>query len=1049
MYLIIFIDVEEITNKAGSFKKFDVFLKMLISAFNRDSESVHIDLLTSADLELLKLKKLATQQSSSTSTFVSAQSSSSFQKAAPVDESFVSNTSLPSANTTSTKVGSNSKKRYLILTFSNEFDRVHYPLPLAFQDYPTVESLTRTVRRLRRQLTLHDLGNAGNRENRKPVSANRGSAQVFGSGFDEADSRNYAQQIKELRQVVLQLRVENKELHQSIKALGGNNQRSSSRGPTPSRAHATTELIEVLELNMHLRKQLERYELDLKELSSAFETIRIDAAKEISGLKAKLRVALGLTEDASQIPNGNNTSTSATRKAIAASLVNAEQGGSSMIDSLRRRVLSLERELRLEQSLNSSAISRQTSVRSHSQYRTAAETSTRSRSVDSGSRSVGFNTQSRSRYPTPHRRYERKSTPGRGEPASYDNVKSSGYGYNQIKSRPGSRHSSRGSTRSPSPSSVGSSRGVAASNMASGIDSTNRRPSPSQYIQSLSSRPTSSQYSDKNASSSTVGIAAYRSRPASPQISRLEELTESLLYRVRATGGSRDRGTTGGGGTATTNRPPWGAGSGLTGSRGSSRERERERESGYSSAHSQSSRASRGSSRDAEHDRRIAIRRNSNSNRGTRQHGANHETGVSILSDMESAAFSKTEKWTRRLQERQRKLEVEEKQQAKPSIVQTQQTNASTAVHVQNIEDRQSAPSQVGSETVTAIESNNQSCISQPVDTTETQIKTSTISPTSRKSRISQTKDVLLSLIEEASTPDQQSPAAEALNTPSPSQAVREFHAAFLRQSKELLVPEVKPASEASQVKSPPPIVSRSLPSLPNESTVLRPTVSASVELPRQVLQSQSSHDVPQPTVSASIELPRKPVPKSQAPLLQNVQSPIKSPSASQQLSGNVLKMRSSASAHVTSPTQSLSENIRSVKARIRTSANSVTRESASDLQKSVSESTDRLVPSLNRSYSESPSRAVSTAPVEGPKNSSSPGKALERVRNSLLRNSGEFSDERLRQSLQQSASKSMSLNDSNHIVNDDDNDELSQIDKRILALQSYLDKARQGLRKD
>lgn len=1025
---------------------------MLISAFNRDSESVYIDLLTSADLELLKLKKLATQQSSSSSAFASAQSSSSsFQKAAPVDESFVSNASLPSANTTSTKVGSNSKKRYLILTFSNEFDRVHYPLPLAYQEYPTVESLTRTVRRLRRQLTLHDLGNAGNRENRKPVSANRGSAHLFGSGFDEADSRNYVQQIKELRQVVLQLRVENKELHQSIKALGCNNQRISSRGPTPSRAHATTELTEALELNMHLRKQVERYELDLKELSSAFETMRIDAAKEISGLKAKLRVTLGLTEDASQIPNGNNTSTSATRKAIAASLVNAEQGGSSMIDSLRRRVLSLERELRLERSLNSSAISRQTSVRSHSQYRTAAETSTRSRSVDSGSRSVGLNTQSRSRYPTPHRRNERKSTPGRGEPASYNNVKSSGYGYNQIKSRPGSRHSSRGSTRSPSPSSVGNSRGVAATNMASGIDSTYRRPSPSQYIQSLSSRPTSSQYSDKNTSSSTAGIAAYRSRPASPQISRLEELTESLLYRVRATGGSRDRGTTGGGGTATTNRPPWGAGSGLTGTRASSREREREREreSGYSSAHSQSSRASRGSSRDAEHDRRIAIRRNSNSNRGTRQLGANHETGASILSDMESAAFSKTEKWTRRLQERQRKLEAEEKQQAKPSIVQTQQTNASTAVHVQNTEDMQSAPSQVGSETAAAIESNSQSHTSQPVDTTETQTKTSTISPTSRKSRISQTKDVLLSLIEEASTPDKQSPAAEALNTPSPSQAVREFHAAFLRQSKELLVPDVKPVSEASQVKSPPSIVSRSLPSLPNESTVLRPTVSASVELPRQILQSQSSHDVPQPTVSASIELPRKPVPKSQAPLLQNVQSPIKSPSASQQLSGNVLKMRSSSSAHVTSPTQSLSENIRSVKARIRTSANSVTRESASDLQKSVSESTDRLVPSLNRSYSESPSRAVSTAPIEGPKNSSTPGKALERVRNSLLRNSGEFSDERLRQSLQQSAAKSMSLDDSNHLVNDDDNDELSQIDKRILALQSYLDKARQGLRKD
>ena len=48
------IDVEEITLKAGNFKKFEVFLQMLASAFDNDSESVYVDVLTYSDLEMLK-----------------------------------------------------------------------------------------------------------------------------------------------------------------------------------------------------------------------------------------------------------------------------------------------------------------------------------------------------------------------------------------------------------------------------------------------------------------------------------------------------------------------------------------------------------------------------------------------------------------------------------------------------------------------------------------------------------------------------------------------------------------------------------------------------------------------------------------------------------------------------------------------------------------------------------------------------------------------------------------------------------------------------------
>ena len=48
--------LENITNKTGSFKKFPVFAKMLLSSV-KESDSVFLDLLTAQDLEKLKQKR--------------------------------------------------------------------------------------------------------------------------------------------------------------------------------------------------------------------------------------------------------------------------------------------------------------------------------------------------------------------------------------------------------------------------------------------------------------------------------------------------------------------------------------------------------------------------------------------------------------------------------------------------------------------------------------------------------------------------------------------------------------------------------------------------------------------------------------------------------------------------------------------------------------------------------------------------------------------------------------------------------------------------------
>lgn len=119
---ILLLDIEEITLKAGNYKKFTIFAKMLRSALSKDAESLFIDLLTYSDLESLKAKKMG-------NTSVLSQS-----------------TSMTSAHPSRTQL-----KRYIILTYTGEYDRVHYPLPLSFEEVPNVEALKRTIRRLRAQ----------------------------------------------------------------------------------------------------------------------------------------------------------------------------------------------------------------------------------------------------------------------------------------------------------------------------------------------------------------------------------------------------------------------------------------------------------------------------------------------------------------------------------------------------------------------------------------------------------------------------------------------------------------------------------------------------------------------------------------------------------------------------------------------------------------------------------------------------------------------------------------------------------------------------------
>ncbi|KAL4427003.1 hypothetical protein ABPG77_009564 [Micractinium sp. CCAP 211/92] len=154
--------VEEITAKTGSFKRFPVFVRMLLGALRQESDSVSLDLLTYSDLELLRSKRAGA------SSAAAAQAGTQQQTAAlpqPQQQHQQQPQQPPGSSA--------AHKRYLILTYAAEFDRVHYPLPLQYEDNPDPRRLKATIGALRAQLAAAGAGgnSGGHRRRVFPTSA--------------------------------------------------------------------------------------------------------------------------------------------------------------------------------------------------------------------------------------------------------------------------------------------------------------------------------------------------------------------------------------------------------------------------------------------------------------------------------------------------------------------------------------------------------------------------------------------------------------------------------------------------------------------------------------------------------------------------------------------------------------------------------------------------------------------------------------------------------------------------------------------------------------
>ncbi|XP_073913789.1 centrosomal protein CCDC61 isoform X2 [Castor canadensis] len=224
--------IEDLTHKTGNFKQFNIFCNMLESALTQSSESVTLDLLTYTDLESLRNRKLGGRP-----------------------------------GTVAPRSSQLNSKRYLILIYSVEFDRIHYPLPLPYQGKPDPVVLQGIIRSLKEEL---------------------GRLRGLSGGQDARDARNTREtEIWHLREQVSRLVSEKRELEAQLdrsreEALAGRAARQE--------AEALRGLVRGLELELRQERGLGHRTLgrrgqDCRRLTKELEEVK---ASERS-LRARLK----------------------------------------------------------------------------------------------------------------------------------------------------------------------------------------------------------------------------------------------------------------------------------------------------------------------------------------------------------------------------------------------------------------------------------------------------------------------------------------------------------------------------------------------------------------------------------------------------------------------------------------------------------------------------------------------------------------------------------------------------------------------------------------
>ncbi|XP_044729363.1 centrosomal protein CCDC61-like [Chrysoperla carnea] len=174
--------IESLTQRTGNFKQFNIFITMLKSGLLKTSDCVSLDLLTFEDLEILRSRK---------------------------GKPF-----CPSGYSANGKFSTNNNRRYLILTYSVEFDRIHYPLPLDYCGPPDPQILQANIRRLENEICRLQEIIAGNASE----SINMSKYQQTINSLTE-ENNNLKSEINHLRNSKNSSTNKMEFLHEAIKTL--------------------------------------------------------------------------------------------------------------------------------------------------------------------------------------------------------------------------------------------------------------------------------------------------------------------------------------------------------------------------------------------------------------------------------------------------------------------------------------------------------------------------------------------------------------------------------------------------------------------------------------------------------------------------------------------------------------------------------------------------------------------------------------------------------------------------------------------------------------
>ncbi|XP_066303560.1 centrosomal protein CCDC61-like [Branchiostoma lanceolatum] len=314
--------LEDLTHKTGNYKSFPIFVNMLESALTQTCDSVTLDLLTYTDLETLRGKK-----------------------------GFAGTKPLPASH-----VGVLTTKRYLILTYTVEFDRIHYPLPLPYVGKPDPVVLQETIRRLNEQIGR--LTTQGNQDHNKS-SEHRKLRKAYSTLLKEKE---------QIEQDFLQFR---RDLD------------STAKGNPAKEIRVLKQVVKNLE--QELMKERSRHQRSANKKSQAYKELQ-EELEELRATERNLRVRVkSLTNELAVYKRGPRERSTSRDRFRDRSLSRDRSGpapNSRSRDRLRDRPLSRERSLsrdRSGQALRSRSNSRERSYRSYSDIKTPSPIGSRPR----------------------------------------------------------------------------------------------------------------------------------------------------------------------------------------------------------------------------------------------------------------------------------------------------------------------------------------------------------------------------------------------------------------------------------------------------------------------------------------------------------------------------------------------------------------------------------------------------------------------------------------------------------------------------------------------